>query len=849
MSHLETYQVYPDIPESIRFVEELSRNLWWCWQRDAIDLFRRVDPKLWDKSERNPIVFSTYVGQKRLEELSKDQSILAHLKRISENYEKYILPTINWDNTPYGKNGNIAYFSMEFGIHETLPIFAGGLGILAGDHLKESSDMAMPLCAIGLLYRFGYFRQFLDKTGWQQEDYPETDLYHLPLAIAKDVKGDDLYISIKGPDGTMHALVWQIMVGRIPLLLLDTNIPMNPPHVRDFTSRLYISDAKMRIAQEILLGIGGLKALEGMGIFPSVIHLNEGHCSFSVIERLAQTMKKYNVDLRTAMEIVPRSTVFTTHTPVPAGHDEFPVDLVKPYLVPYQEILNTSIDEMISWGQAKGASPHEPFSMFIVGKRFAQYCNGVSELHGKVARKMWAHVWPGRPVEEIPISYVTNGIHIPTWLSHENSVLFDRYLGPDWHLKTHDDDIVKRIDGIYSEELWRAHEMNRSRLIRTCRKLMLMQYERRNAPKEMLKDAETVLDQGVLTIAFARRFATYKRANLILHDLKRIEAIITNEERPVQFIFAGKAHPKDHEGKELIKRLIEFARKPNIRKRFVFLENYDIHLARHLVHGADIWLNNPRRPYEACGTSGMKAAMNGVLNVSILDGWWCEGYAPELGWEIKHVEDFADPAYQDDVESEALFNVLENEVVPCFYERKSGDIPDRWVEMMKASMKMVMSRFSSNRMLREYREKYYLPCIAQLNELVENNAEKAKKHSLQYKRLHELWKGIQLEIPASTSKGPYRVGDSFTVNVIVHLGGLKPEEVDVEFFKGKVRSVEYLEKTMLYQMQPVENRGNGVYLYSTDVSCEASGRFGFTIRVTPRGDDWVKCTPGFITWV
>jgi starch phosphorylase len=638
------------------------------------------------------------------------------------------------------------------------------------------------------------------------------------------------------------------MVGRVPLYLLDTNLPENPSHIRDITSRLYAGDSKIRLAQEVLLGIGGMRCLETMGIYPLVCHLNEGHCAFATLERLSQTMSKYNVDLKTAEEIVSRTTVLTTHTPVAAGHDEFTVDLVKPYLNSLANRLGVTVDEVISWGQAVKSGSDAPLSMFVLGLRMAQYLNGVSELHGKVARRMWSHVWEGIPEDEVPITHVTNGVHIPSWISIENVMLFERYLGPEWHLHMSSPEITHRVDDIYDEELWRAHEMSRSRLIRTTRALMIKQYSRRNAPRAMMKDAESVLDQDILTIVFARRFATYKRAYLLLRDPERLEAMITSEDRPVQFIFAGKAHPRDNEGKDLIKRIVEFARRTNVRPRIAFLEDYDINIARHLVQGADVWLNTPRRPFEACGTSGMKAAANGVLNVSILDGWWCEGYTEDTGWRIGNGEEYSDPAYQDSVESQALYNVLENEVIPCFYDRKNGDIPVRWLKMMKASMGMAMQHFCTHVMISKYQSLFYAPAAKSLEFLTSDNAKEAVVFSKQYQRLGTLWGNINIEAPVQETEGPFRVGDNFAVTAVVNLGELRPDEVNIELYYGPLKTVDVISESHYKEMTVKEDRGNGSYLYTCNITCAASGRYGFTVRAVPRGDDRIKFAPGRITW-
>jgi starch phosphorylase len=848
MSILQTFQVFPSIPEPLSFLQVLARNLWWCWHLDAIELFRRISPRLWEASGRNPIVFLTLIPQKQLEELSKDESFLAHQQRVKKSFFNEVLTPVNPSESSYGKEGTIGYFSMEFGIHESVPLFAGGLGVLAGDHLKAASDLTLPLIGVGLLYRQGYFHQFLDQEGWQQEEYPVTDLFHLPVKRAKDRSGNEISISIAGPDSEIRASVWEIMVGRIPLYLLDANLPENPPEIREITSRLYAGDPKTRLAQEVLLGIGGMRALEAMGIYPTVCHMNEGHCAFVTLERLAQTISSYNVNLETAKEIVSRTTVFTTHTPVAAGHDEFPLDLVKPYLSSLADRLGISVAEILSWGQPIGSGPDTTLSMFVLGLRMSQYCNGVSELHGKVARRMWAHVWPGRPEDEVPITHITNGIHIPSWISVENALLFERYLGPDWHLDVGNPEIVKRIDDIYDEELWRAREMSRSRLIRHCRALMIKQYKRRNAPKAIMQDAESVLDRDILTIVFARRFAAYKRANLLLKDPERFEAIIASKTNPVQFVFAGKAHPKDNEGKELIKRLVQFARRPKVRHRIAFLEDYDIRIARHLVQGADVWLNTPRRPFEACGTSGIKAAANGVLNVSILDGWWCEGYAEERGWRIGDGEEYADTAYQDTVESQALYNVLENEVIPCFYERKNGDAPDQWIKMMKESIKMAMRQFCARIMVDSYEKKFYLPVAKRFAYLTADNAKEAVILSAQHKRLSSQWGKIRIEHPVRKVEGPFRVGDSFEVTAVVNLGKLDPGEVEVELYYGNLKTVDSIADSQSEKMTVKENRGNGEYLYECTITCGASGRYGFTVRVIPRGDDRIKFVPGLITW-
>jgi starch phosphorylase len=737
---------------------------------------------------------------------------------------------------------------MEFGIHESLPLFAGGLGVLAGDHLKSSSHMGLPMAAVGLLYRQGYFQQLLDPNGWQQETYPETDLYTLPLVRVKDNTGADMRIRVSGPAGDILADVWKIMIGRIPLFLLDTNVMDNPPAIRDITARLYNSEPGIRLAQEVLLGIGGMQALTAMGIEPTVCHMNEGHSTFANVERIALYMERHGVDLPTALEIVARTSVFTTHTPVAAGHDEFPTDMVRPYIKPLAKRLMISEDEVLAWGRTGNAEPQGPFSMFILGLRLSQYCNGVSRLHGRVARRMWSHVWPERSEEDIPISHVTNGVHISSFIAPDIVMLFERYLGPEWHYTSRKLENVERIDEIYDEELWRAHEMNRTRLISKVRELLVKQYSRRNAPTSVVKAAENALDPEVLTIGFARRFATYKRANLILRDPERLKAILSSKDRPVQIIFAGKAHPQDNEGKELIRNIIQFTRQHNVADHIAFLEDYDMGIARHLVQGVDVWLNTPRRPLEACGTSGMKAAINGALNLSILDGWWDEGYHPDRGWSLGGREEMADQVYQDAVEVQALYNILENDVIPCFYDRASGNMPTEWLAKMKASMRMAMAEFCSHRMVHDYQQRFYLPAVQRHRELLAADAAEATRLSVLHKRLVDLWKDIRVGVPERDHEGPFQVEDTFGVSSIVHLGLLKPSEVTVELYYGRMKRMTELITGQTQEMTMAEDRGDGSYLYRCTVTCRESGRYGFTVRVVPQADDWIRFTPGLLTW-
>lgn len=848
MNNLLTFQVRPSIPEELSFLEVLSKNLWWSWQFDAMELFRRIDPRIWEYSKRNPVAFLTQVPQKRLEELAKDEHFLLEVQKVKDRFEEDVLPPVDKISTNSEKKDVIAYFSMEFGIHESIPIFAGGLGMLAGDHIKAASEKGLSLVGIGLLYRYGYFNQFLNQDGVQQEEYVETDIYNIPVERAHDISGNELRITVPGPDCTIHAVVWKLMVGRIPLYLLDTNIKKNSPQNRDITSKLYSGTNETRLCQEILLGIGGIRALAKMGINPKVCHLNEGHASFASVEKLAQIISTHKVDFETAMEIVPRSSVFTTHTPVAAGYDEFPQNMVMPLISELKQSLGCDENDIVKLAKQSLSDNDDPFSMFFLGLKTSACCNGVSELHGKVARKMWSKVWPEHYKEEVPISHITNGIHIPTWTSKNMATLLDRYVGNQWKLLHLNPEIANRIDDIFDEELWQAHRENQLHLISICRQLMKRQYGRRNAPKTIMSNAETVLDNDVLTIAFARRFTSYKRANLLLMDTDRLESLINLNSTPVQFIFAGKAHPKDNEGKDLIKRLINFARRNSIRHRMVFLENYDINIAKCMTQGADIWLNTPRRPFEACGTSGMKAAVNGVLNASILDGWWCEGYDDKIGWKIGNGEVYQDKNYQDEIESQALYNILENSIIPCFYERDAGGIPKRWIKMMKESIKTILLNFSSYKMVSSYEKKFYSPILKQLPKLTENGCEEAIKLKNQRQRLLTNWNDIIIQPPVKEKEGPFRQGENFRVTAVVKLGKLDQNEVDVQLFYGIIDSGDELVCVKTKPMTVEKEMDQGEYLYGCTLTCEDTGRHGFTVRAQPSGDSWIKNTPELITW-
>ena len=840
---VKLFNVAPRIPAELKFLERLSYNMWWCWHPLAIELFVRINPNLWREVEGNSRRFLMQVSQSRLEELARDSAYLRQLRTVQAEFERTMPEKENFADR------RIAYFSMEFGIHESVRIFSGGLGVLSGDHLKAASDMKLPLVAVGLLYRQGYFRQMLDRNGWQIERYPENEIHNMPLVRARDAQGRSVTISIKLIDRDLFAAVWILWVGNIPLVLLDTEIPQNPPELREVTWRLYGGDRRMRLHQELLLGIGGYKALVALGCTPAVCHMNEGHAAFMSLARLEELVQK-GLDPETALEIVWRTNVFTTHTPVPAGNEVFDIALVRPYLETYARNVQMDVDRIIRWGVPISERDHSTeMSMTVLGLRMANYSNGVSRLHGEVAREMWKMLWPQRSVAEIPIGHITNGVHIPSWISPRIRVIFDRYLNARWLQNPDPAQLCQAVFNIPDEELWMAHELCRQSMIRKARHVVQHSSAFAADIGQGNINGKTLLDPDVLTIGFARRFATYKRGTLLLRYPDRLVALLKNKQHPVQFVFSGKAHPADEGGKRLIQELVQFARQHGVQDRLVFLEDYDIALARSLVQGVDVWLNTPRRPQEASGTSGMKAAINGVINCSILDGWWAEAYTPECGWAIPNNENYTDTEDVDNYEAQALFGLLENEIIPCFYERGGGDLPQRWIRRMKESIVMALGHFSSARMVREYEEKYYRPARDDYQRLLANDAAEAKALVERKWRLVSNFDKLYVERPeVSMVLDDIHVGDRFRLSVKAGLGELRPEEVEVETYYGQVNIHNEIIRGKAEPMQLAEDLGNGNYRYECELACNTAGRFGLTARITPSGHEWDNSVPGFMCW-
>ena len=783
------FTVVPSLTGELAALQKLAYNLWWTWEPEGVELFKRLDIDLWQQTRHNPVEMLGILQQTTLETLVADEGFMSQLKRVDEKFRDYMGARTWFDRTCNGGKRLIAaYFSMEFGLHESLPTYSGGLGILAGDHLKSASDLGIPLVGVGLLYRQGYFRQYLNIEGWQQELYPENDFYNLPLCLERDEAGEPLAIVLDMAGRTVTAHIWSVQVGRVPLYLLDTNLEVNAPEDREITAQLYGGDQEMRIRQEILLGIGGIRALRLLGITPNVCHMNEGHAAFLALERTRLLMEEHGLRFTEAMEAVRAGNVFTTHTPVDAGIDHFPPDLLERYLGRYYRMLGLSRDDFMGLGRINPRNPHEAFCMAVLALKLANHANGVSQLHGEVSRKMWKNLWPELPDEHIPITSVTNGVHTKTWLSTEMAGLLTRYLGNRWREDATDPILWKRVANIPESELWRTHERCRERLVLFARRRLKDHLKQVGATAKEIAQADEILDPEALTIGFARRFATYKRGTLLFRDLARLEKILGNTDRPVQIIFAGKAHPHDVEGKELIREIFQHSLHERFRGKITFIEDYDMAVARHLVQGVDVWLNTPLRPLEASGTSGMKVAFNGGLNMSVLDGWWPEGYRGNNGWAIGKGEVYNDLDYQNEVESRAIYDLLEKEIVPLFYDRGADGIPRGWLACIKASLQTLCPVFSTERMVQEYTQLFYLPSFAQWEKLAGNGLAVAVDLARWKGEMHRCWNQVRVARVEAGAAAEVPLGGMIPVTAEISLGDIPPGQVAVDLYCGVLDS-------------------------------------------------------------
>jgi len=863
MPSVRSFTVLPALPDVLKDLDVVARNLFWSWNPQFVELFKRIDPNLWAACGHNPVKLLGSVSQARLEALSENESFRNELRRAVEVLHTYLDESTWFEKTCSDNRQSVmAYFSAEFGLHECLPIYSGGLGILAGDHLKSASDLGIPLVGIGLMYQKGYFRQYLNIDGWQQEAYVENDPYNMPVELVRNDDGLPLTIGVEYPGRCVQAQIWSVSVGRLKLYLLDTNIPANSSADRMITSSLYGGDRELRIRQEVLLGIGGLRALAAMGIEPTVCHMNEGHAAFMALERIRQLKSNAEMSFEEAVEATRSGNVFTTHTLVRAGLDEFGVELMDKYFGFYYPQLGIDRGYFLSLGRMLPDDENEPFKMPVLAIKLSGYVNGVSQLHGQISREVWGSLWPRVPANEVPISAITNGVHLKSWLSNEIADLYQRYLGPAWSESVSDASLWEQIDQVPDEELWSAHQRCKDQLIVFARKRLVAQMQRRGTCRGDLRHAEEVLDPEALTIGFARRFAAYKRGDLILKDAERLARLLTNPERPVQIIFAGKAHPKDKGGKEIIRHIVHFASEETVRRHIVFLEDYDIDVARFLVRGVDIWLNNPRRPMEASGTSGMKAAANGVLNVSTLDGWWCEGYTPEGGWVIGAGESYENQEYQDMVEAQALYNILEHEVVPLFFSRSADNLPRRWLPMMKACIKSVTPRFNTHRMLAEYAQRFYDPAASRYRRLTQDTLAVAREFARWKAEMRDAWREIVVQevcMDANNAGAPeqlnaaqpqLKVGSELTVRARVRLGRVQPDNVSVELYHGPTDSWGNIrDGAPVLMTRETTNGENGEHWFSGRMKCRTTGQHGAVVRVLPSHPDQVNPHElGLILW-
>lgn len=838
MQPLFTFNVVPKLPAELEPLREIVYNLWWTWEPAARKLFRHLDPDLWNRTNHNPLRMLQLSRQARLEEVAQDDEFLRDLKTVHTKFKNYLARKDTYGKTRKNSplKNPIAYFSAEFGFHESVPNYSGGLGILAGDHCKSASDLDLNFVAVGLVYRHGYFKQQINKEGYQESVALNQNFHHLPIV---EVRKDDkpLLVSVQLLSREVFAKVWQLAIGRINLYLLDTDIPENIADDRLITAHLYGGDLEMRIRQEIVLGIGGARALRAMGITPQVYHMNEGHAAFLSLELIKLAVEEKQLDFYAALQLVASGNIFTTHTPVPAGNDAFPRELMQRYFGDFPKKIGVDFDKFFSFGQTR-TDPEENFSMTILALRTSRHANGVSALHGDVSRGLWKDVWVGVPEAEVPITSITNGIHTKTWMAPEFSALYDKYLG-DWEENLLDEDFWRGVIDIPDEILWSTHQQLKRRLTEFARERVRVQRERLGEPMESIRKANRLLDPEILTVGFARRFATYKRGTLLFSDLDRLRRILRNADQPVQFVFAGKAHPKDEGGKKFIQEVYKISRETEFENRVVFIEDYDIYVGRRLTQGVDLWLNNPLRPLEASGTSGMKLPPNGGLNLSVLDGWWCEGYNGKNGWAIgSEITNPLDPdlkvEVQNAVDSASLFHILETQVIPLYYAKPDGRLPIAWLQLMRESIRSVTPVFNTHRMVKEYNERLYERAAAKQSELSANSHAKSMEVSQWKDRVRKDWPQVSIYDVHIASEGrpSVTVGESLEISAKVHLGSLDPKYVSVQAYFGEADN-NSIHRPTVVDLQSSKKLDGGNHLYSGVIPAGESGAYGCNVRVIP----------------
>lgn len=829
--------VNPQLPKRINKLSVISNNLWWSWNTEFLRLFKKIDFDLWETVEKNPVKFLKLVSQERLEMASKDSEFLKEYDKNVENFENYINSKNTWfsEKYPNNKNDLIAYFSAEYGLDETIPIYSGGLGILSGDHLKSASDLGIPLVAVGLLYKSGYFNQKIDGNGIQQSEYNEIEINNLPINPVKNENGQDLIIFVKFPRRRLYLKVWQVNVGRVKLYLLDSDIDENNPEDRDVTLKLYGGDQEMRIRQEIVLGMAGVSLLKTLGLNPTVYHMNEGHSAFLTLELTKDIIEEKHVSFDIARDITTSKTVFTTHTPVPAGNDIFPIDLVERYFKDFWPKLGLDREQFLKLGMKPCEELEPGFNMGILALKIAGKKNGVSKLHGAVSRELFGEVWPHIAANESPITYVTNGIHTCSWLAPNLKELYNKYLIPYWQDNIHLEYTWEKIKNIPDEKLWEAHNYRKEKLFDLIRENTTNRLRRAGRSYEEIKEIVSKLNHNALTIGFARRFATYKRATLIFKDLERITQILNDESRPVQLVFAGKAHPADKEGQDLIKLIHEISMMPQFKGKIFLLENYNIAMSRYLVSGVDVWLNNPRRPMEASGTSGQKASANGVINFSVLDGWWAEGYNQKNGWTIGTNQEYGSYEEQDRADSESIYYTLENKIIPTYYNKneKTG-MSDKWMELMKNSIISTIGKYSTARMLVDYTNNLYMP-LCNLTNKYYKNLEDVTQYNAWKEDLYKNWDDIKLTQLNNLDNISIDAGNNIEVKCEALLPNVDVNNVRVEVYYGKISSNGIVEDVSIIPMKlEKSDEENRKYYYTAKIELTTGGNYGYTFRIMPQ---------------
>ncbi len=830
--------VTPQLPDRIKKLATVAGNLWWTWNTDFLKLFKQIDGDLWETVGKNPVKFLRLVSQDRLESAAKDSNFLKDYDRIVENFEDYMNSKNTWFKKNYPDNSNdlIAYFSAEYGLDQILSIYSGGLGVLSGDHLKSASDLGIPLVAVGLLYKNGFFHQKINGYGQQQEEYKQNDVDSLPIHPVKDVEGKDLFVYVNLSKKRLYLKVWQINVGRIKLYLMDSDIEANIPEYRGITSTLYGGNQETRIQQEIVLGMAGVSLLKVLGLNPTVYHMNEGHSAFLILELMKNIIKEKQVSFEIAQEIVSSKTVFTTHTPVPAGNDIFPLYLVEEYFRDYWNRFSITKEEFFKLGMKPGADlSNTGFNMGILALKFAGKKNGVSKLHGAVSRELFSEVWPNISSNEAPISYVTNGIHTCTWLAPNLKRLYNEYLKPYWQDDIQSDTTWKKIADIPNEELWKEHRDRKIKLLSMVKENVTTRLKREGYHYEEINQIVSKLNPDALTIGFSRRFATYKRATLIFRDLERITEILNNENRPVQIIFAGKAHPSDGQGKDLIKYIHEISMKPQFKGKIFLLENYNMAVSKLLVSGVDVWLNNPRRPMEASGTSGQKAAVNGVINFSVLDGWWAEGYNQKNGWTIGSNAEYPSYEEQDEADSESLYQTLENKIIPAYYEKDENGISAKWMDIMKNSIMSNAGRYSTARMLIDYTNKFYIPLCNLYNKYYKDLSTVGEFNSWK-ENLYSNWDNITIkQEKGNLDNITIDAGNRINVKCKVYLPNITEDSIEAQVYYGQISDEGVVDNIQVIPMKLINvDEDKKEYEYEATVELTTGGNYGYTFRVMPK---------------